>query len=292
MPQLTWLVTGCSSGFGEAFVHRILARGDRVIATGRQADIKLSHLKDTGASILDLDVTSPQAEIDAKIGEAMKIHDGGIDVLVNNAGYMQSGFVEEMTPEKLNRQFSTNLYGPIAVTRAILPHFRSKQRGIIVFMSSQSAWRGDPSISAYAASKFALEGMVESLGAEIAPFNIKPIIFTPGIFRTKAFSTSYQYHQSSLPEYAPIDAGTKAFVEGMNGQEPGDPVKAVERMIDVVRGEGMAAGKEMPFRLPLGTDGMGVVREKCLEMLRVCEEWEGLIRSTDFDDGGKKEGGE
>ncbi len=97
MPKLTWLVTGCSSGFGEAFVHGILARGDGVIATGRQADTKLSHLKDTGASILDLDVTSPQAEIDFKIAEALKIYDGGIDVLVNNAGYMQSGFVEEMT---------------------------------------------------------------------------------------------------------------------------------------------------------------------------------------------------
>lgn len=125
--------------------------------------------------------------------------------------------------------------------------------------------------------------MVESLSAEIAPFNIKSIIFAPGIFRTRAFSSSYQYHQSSIPEYAQIDAGTKAFVDGMNGQEPGDPKKAVERMIDVVRGEGMAAGKEMPFRLPLGTDGMGVVREKCLATLKVCEEWQGLIQSTDFD---------
>lgn len=187
MPQLTWLVTGCSSGFGEAFVHGILARGDRVIATGRQADTKLSHLKTTGASMLELDVTAPQAEIDAKIDEALRIYGSGIDVVVNNAGYMQSGFVEEMTfvveslprlhfshqrtqpwlirrfantkrPERLNRQLSTNLYGPIAVTCAILPHFRAKQSGILVFISSQSAWRGDPSIGAYAASKFALEG--------------------------------------------------------------------------------------------------------------------------------------
>lgn len=133
-------------------------------------------------------------------------------------------------------------------------------------------------------------GMVESLTAEIAPFNIKPIIFAPGIFRTKAFGTSFQYNQSSLPEYAQIDAGNKAFVDGMNGQEPGDPVKAVERMIDVVRGEGMASGKEMPFRLPLGTDGMGVVKEKCLGMLRVCEEWDGLIRSTDFEKSGEGKG--
>ncbi len=129
--------------------------------------------------------------------------------------------------------------------------------------------------------------MVESLRAETAAFNIKSIIFTPGIFRTKAFNTSYKHIPSALPEYAQLDVGTKAFVDGMNGQEPGDPMKAVERMIDVVRGEGMAAGREMPFRLPLGTDGMGVVREKCEGMLRVCEEWEGLIRSTDFDAPGK-----
>ena len=125
--------------------------------------------------------------------------------------------------------------------------------------------------------------MVESLAAEVAPFNVKPIIFAPGIFRTRAFSSSYHYNQSSIPEYAQIDAGTKAFVDGMNGQEPGDPKKAVERMIDVVRGEGMAAGKEMPFRLPLGSDGMQVVREKCLGTLKVCDEWQEFIQSTDFD---------
>lgn len=125
--------------------------------------------------------------------------------------------------------------------------------------------------------------MVESLAAEIAPFNIKSIIFAPGIFRTRAFSTSYQYNQSSIPQYAQFDAGTKAFVDGMNGQEPGDPKKAVERMIDVVRGEGMAAGKEMPFRLPLGSDGLAVIRDKCLDMLKVCEEWQDLIHSTDFE---------
>ena len=130
--------------------------------------------------------------------------------------------------------------------------------------------------------------MVESLRAEVAAFNIKPIIFTPGIFRTKAFSTSYQYNPCSIAEYAQIGAGTKAFVEGTSGQEPGDPVKAVERMIDVIRGEGIAAERGMPFRLPLGRDGMEVVRQKCLEMLKVCEEWEGLIRSTDLDVGGKE----
>lgn len=97
MTQLTWLVTGCSSGFGEAFVHGILARGDRVIATGRQADTRLSHLKPTGASILDLDVTAPQADVEDKINAALQLYDNGIDVLVNNAGFMQSGFVEDMT---------------------------------------------------------------------------------------------------------------------------------------------------------------------------------------------------
>lgn len=106
MPQLTWLVTGCSSGFGEAFVHGIPARGDRVIASGRQADTRLSHLKKTGASILNLDVTAPQAEIEAEIAKALKFYDNGIDVLVNNAGFMQSGFVEEMTFVECNSKLT------------------------------------------------------------------------------------------------------------------------------------------------------------------------------------------
>ncbi|KAL8936334.1 MAG: hypothetical protein Q9216_004982, partial [Gyalolechia sp. 2 TL-2023] len=156
MAPLVWLVTGCSSGLGEQFVHAILARGDKVIATGRHASSRLSHLGHTGATILDLDVSVESELLGKTVEKALGVY-GGIDVLVNNAGYMESCYIEDMTPEVLTRQFSTNLFGPINLTRLLLPHFRSKRSGTFVFIGSICGWRGDPSIGAYCASKFALE---------------------------------------------------------------------------------------------------------------------------------------
>lgn len=128
-------------------------------------------------------------------------------------------------------------------------------------------------------------GVAESLSAEVAAFGIRTILFCPGIFATNAFSTSYKHTPTLLPEYNGLDAGTKAFVDNTHGNEPGDPKKAVEIMLDVVRGEGVAKGKETPFRLPLGSDGLQVMRTKCQETLRVCEEWEVVIKSTDVREG-------
>ena len=158
MTKLTWLITGCSSGFGEEFARSLIARGDNVIATARDnAQERLAVLKDAGAAIVDLDVTSYQTEIDAKIEGALKIY-GGIDVLLNCAGYIESGTVEEMCSERLDCQFATNLFGVINVTRAILPHFRQARSGTIVFLGSSAGIEGEPGVSAYCATKFALEG--------------------------------------------------------------------------------------------------------------------------------------
>jgi NAD(P)-dependent dehydrogenase (short-subunit alcohol dehydrogenase family) len=180
MKQFTWLVTGCSSGFGEALVHEILARGDRVIATGRNASARLKHLEDLGAAILDLDVTASQAELDSKVKEAIEIH-YGIDVLVNNAGYFELGLIEEVryvinmdsdssagglsiadrfhSHSRWMSQLNTNLFGSMNMTKAILPYFRQKKQEKLVFVGSVNGWQGATASAPYTTSKFALEGL-------------------------------------------------------------------------------------------------------------------------------------
>ncbi|KAL8845688.1 MAG: hypothetical protein Q9221_009158 [Calogaya cf. arnoldii] len=282
MTKLTWLVTGCSSGFGKQFVHSILARGDNVIATGRKADQRLAHLKDTGAAILDLDISASEEQIAAKAQEALKIYDG-IDVLVNNAGYIDFGFVEDFPYDRWLAQFKTNFFGAVALTRALLPHMHSKRSGTIVNNGSVVGWQSLPGAPGYNATKYALEAYTENLQLELAPFNIRSIIFEPGHFRTPIISTSKRTEDlSSHPDYAPALGMLRATLAGNDDNQPGDPKKGVEMMIDVIKGEGAAKGKAMPARLPLGTDCLEVVRKKCLETLKICDEWEEAIRSTDF----------
>ena len=175
MSQLVWLITGCSSGFGEQFVYSILARGDRVIATGRKVE-KLKHLEQAGAAILQLDITDSQQSIRDTIAKAISIY-GKIDVLVNNASYVSVGTWEDLeyatshsSPETLQAcshhgryedffaQFDTNVFGTIKVTRALLPHLRQRRTGTMIFIGSLSGWIGHGCVSAYAGSKFALEG--------------------------------------------------------------------------------------------------------------------------------------
>lgn len=178
MAQLVWLVTGCSSGFGMQFVHSILARGDRVIATARNLE-KIEQLKQVGAAVLQLDLTDSQQNIRETVSRAINIY-GRIDVLVNNAAYIAVGNWEDLEyvslgesplwlktianiedrPEDFLAQFDTNVFGTIRVTRALLPHFRQRRNGTMVFIGSLSGWIGHPGVGAYAGSKFALEGIL------------------------------------------------------------------------------------------------------------------------------------
>ncbi|KAL9042851.1 MAG: hypothetical protein Q9214_003667 [Letrouitia sp. 1 TL-2023] len=241
MAPLTWLVTGCSSGFGEQFVHAILARGDKVIATGRHASARLQHLAVTGAAILDLDVSTESEVVEQTVKEALGIY-GGIDVLVNNAGYMESCYIEELTYAPCNHE-----------------HF-----------PLQEEHNGGC--------------LVESLTAETSHLGIQSIIFEPGFFRTQAFSPATMRHRiPQIADYGALDDGIRGFLQGTYGTEVGDPRKAVERILDIVKGEGMAAGRgEIPIRLPLGRDGMEVLRLKSERTLELCRDWEGLITSTDI----------
>ncbi|KAL8711244.1 MAG: hypothetical protein Q9220_004389 [cf. Caloplaca sp. 1 TL-2023] len=285
MAKLTWLVTGCSSGFGEQAVHSILARGDNVIATGRKADERLAHLKGTGAAILDLDVSAPEKEIFAKAQEALRIFDG-IDVLMNNAGYTEISTTEEMSHDRWLANFNTNFFGAVNLTRALIPHMREKRSGTIVNIGSIFGWQSNPCTPAYNATKSAMESFTQNLNLELSPFNIRATCIVPGHFRTSiAAPTNAKATLSDHPDYEPLTNQLKDLMGSINDIQIGDPKAGVERILDVVRGEGMAQGREMPSLLPLGSDAVAVVRGRCEEVLQVIKEWEEVSLSTDFDKG-------
>ncbi|KAF5620344.1 ketoreductase [Fusarium sp. NRRL 25303] len=279
---ITWFITGCSSGFGEALVRQLRSAGDNVIATGRNADTKLSHLNETGATILDLDVSSSPEVIKSKIDEAWSIYDG-IDVVVNNAGYILSGAVEELTQEDMEKSFQVNFHGPMNITRAVLPYLRKKGSGTLLFVGSQAGWHADPSASGYCASKFALEGAVECLSKELAIFApiLKVLIVEPGYCRTPVFN-KIQHVDARVPEYAQFNEAVRQAEATLTENSPGDPEKAVARMIELVKGTGFAEGKTLPLRVPLGSDSWSRVKSKCEETLEICREWEELAKSVDI----------
>ncbi|KAF4629784.1 hypothetical protein G7Y89_g8360 [Cudoniella acicularis] len=246
---------------GEIFVSSIVARGDRVIATARNAS-DISHFKSENIAILDLDITSSQEGID-KVQSTLGLF-GEIDVLVNNVGYIEGGPFEEL-PYLV--QFETNFFGPPKVTRAILPHFREKRGGTVVYVSSKAGFVGEVSASAYCNSKFALEGVVESMQNEIASFGIKSILIELGFFRTRLLDDkSLKQMNSPINDYIELDRGIQKWLANMKGAQPGDPKKAVELVIDSARSEGLAKNKEVPIRLPLGSDSLAVIRAKCLQL--------------------------
>ncbi|KAI1125034.1 hypothetical protein F5Y10DRAFT_14849 [Nemania abortiva] len=282
MPQ-TWLVTGCSSGFGELFVRQLCELGDNVIATGRNAKTKLAHLESTGAMIVDLDVSSPASEIEAKMSEVWDLYPGGIDVVVNNAGYILSGAIEELEPQELEDIMKTNFHGPMNITRSLLPRLRAKGSGALLYISSQAGWHADPGASGYCASKFALEGAVECLSHELAIFapGIKVLIVEPGYFRTRAFG-NINHVPPRVADYAAFNAAVRDVEASIVGNEPGDATKGVSIMIDLVKGTGVAEGKEIPLRVPLGTDGWSRIKAKCENMIKICDDWEQVAKSTDI----------
>lgn len=254
-----------------------------MIATSRNLE-KVQHLDRAGAAILQLDVTHSQQGIDDTVAKAVSIY-GRIDVVVNNAAYIVTGGWEDVEYEQLLSQFETNVFGTYKVTRAILPHFRERRSGTMVFISSLSGWHGHPFVGPYAGSKFALEGLVESLSREIAPLGIKTILIEPGRFRTNLLSPgNLQAVPSRISEYM---AASQAHLDGLAKEDrtqAGDPRKAVTIIADLVKGEGCALGREVPFRLPLGADCYEGVREKCEGTLKVLEDWGHVIHSTDYDE--------
>ncbi|KAI1763343.1 NAD(P)-binding protein [Hypoxylon sp. FL1150] len=282
MTQLVWLITGCSSGFGELLVQHVLSRGDLAIATGRELD-KIKYLQHAGAAALELDVTHSQQDINDTVAKAIATY-GRIDVVVNNAAYVAMGGWEDLEYDQILAQFDTNVFGSVKVTRAVLSHLREKRSGTMVFISSLSGWHGHSFVGTYAGSKFALEGLVESLSRETEIFGLNTLLIEPGRFRTKLLSPgNLQVQQSKIADYAET---SQAHVDGLAKEDrtqPGDARKAVKIIVDLVRKEGCAAGKEVPLRFPLGTDCFDTIKEKCEDTLNLLQEWKDIINSTDYD---------
>ncbi|KAF9471972.1 NAD(P)-binding protein [Pholiota conissans] len=284
-----WLITGTSSGFGKRIAKVALERGDRVIATARSIE-KLQELEE-GLSPehrqrfrkAALDVTEGEDAIKAKV-DAMATFWGGIDILINNAGFGLVGLIEEGGTKQLRRQFETNVFGVMDVTAAALPHLRESKDAAVVVVGSRSVWIPElVGIGPYAASKAAVHAITENLSSELAPFNIKVCLVQPGGFRTEGIYGQPYFTGNPIPAYDTLrEASIKRFA-GVPGSEKGDPDKAAIAIVDVVRGEGVAKGRPWPPYLVLGEDAEVNVKNKCAKVLKVLDEWVDVARGVSFD---------
>ncbi|MET0764388.1 MAG: SDR family oxidoreductase [Blastococcus sp.] len=256
-----WLVTGAGRGMGVDIAQAALAAGHAVVATGRNPERVIAAI---GAHddllTVALDITDPasaQAAIDAALDRF-----GRIDVLVNNAGNFYAGFFEEITPQDFRAQVETNLFGPLNVTRAVLPVMRAQRSGLVVTMSSTAGLIGQEFTSAYAASKFALEGWMESLAPEVAPFGISTMVVEPGFFRTDLLTPeSTSYAEASTEDYAERTRHTIAAWNSMNGLQSGDPAKLAAALVQ------LAGSEQPPVRWVAGADAVAGVEQKAKDLL-------------------------
>lgn len=254
-----WFITGASSGFGRALAEEVIARGERVVAAARN----LESMRDVVARAPErsmavrLDVTRRE-QIDAALAAA-RDRFGGVDVLVNNAGYSMVGALEETSEEELRTALETMFFGPVALTREVLPRMRERRTGTIVQLTSMGGLTTGAGFGAYCAAKHALEGLSECLAKELAPLGVRVLIVEPGAFRTGLFGAAFR-STPALAAYAPSVGPTRAFVAGAHGEQAGDPVKAARAIADAV-----AAGAPT-LRLPLGPDAISGIRQKLEEV--------------------------
>lgn len=272
----TFLITGVSSGLGRAFAEAALEAGHRVVGTVRRdadAEAFVAGAPDRAVPLM-LDVTDFEA-IPAAVAVAER-QAGAIDVLVNNAGYGHEGVLEESSIDDLQRQFAANVYGPVAMMKAVLPGMRARRRGHIVNVTSMGGFITMPGISFYCGSKFALEGISEALGKEVAGFGIRVTALAPGQFRTDWAGRSMDRTQRSIADYDAVMDPIRAARQAKSGHQPGDPAKAAQALLALVEAE------NPPARLFLGEDALGLVERKLGDMAGEMHVWDALSRSTSF----------
>ena len=252
----TWFITGAGRGMGTDIAKAALAAGHAVVATGRDpGTVSRAVGEADDLLVVELDVTSrqdAQAAVEASVDRF-----GRIDVLVNNAANFFGGFFEELAPEQIERQLATNVIGPMNVTRAVLPVMRRQRSGHLISMSSTAGLTGFEYCSAYAASKFAVEGWMESLALEVEPFGINSTIVEPGFFRTELLEpASTTWPERSIDEYAERNATQREWWEAQNGRQAGDPAKLARALLTI------AEQAQPPLRWMAGADSIALAEQK------------------------------
>jgi NAD(P)-dependent dehydrogenase (short-subunit alcohol dehydrogenase family) len=274
----TWFITGAGRGMGVDIAKTALAAGDTVVATGRNPQRVSAAIGAPGDLLaVKLDVTDP-ADAQAAVTAAVERF-GRIDVLVNNAGNFYAGFFEELRPQDFRAQVETTLFGPINVTRAVLPVMRAQRSGLVVAISSTAGIVGQEFCTAYAAAKFGVEGWIESLAPEVAPFGIRTMLVEPGFFRTELLSPeSTNYAQPSIDDYAERTTQTVAAWNAMNGQQGGDPAKLANALVQ------LASRDEPPLRWVAGADAIATVEHKANDLLAQADAYRELSSSLAYSD--------
>lgn len=272
-----WFITGASRGFGALMTKEALAAGDAVVATARNPKTVIDAIGDHPNLLATaLDVTDERQAQEAAATAVQRF--GRIDVLVNNAGYGLLGAVEEATTEEIEKIYATNVFGLLKVTRAVLPHMRRQRSGHVLNFSSIGGYAGYPGWGVYGSTKFAVEGLSESLAMEIEPFGIKVTIIEPGFFRTDFLAdNSLSISPASIPDYVGTPAGNmRDFAASANHAQPGDPAKFAAGIVTLVNAE------NPPLRMPFGSDTVAKLGEKNAFVEQELSTWRALAVSTDF----------
>jgi NAD(P)-dependent dehydrogenase (short-subunit alcohol dehydrogenase family) len=273
-----WFITGAGRGMGLDIAKAALAAGHNVVATGRNREAVRAAIGDADdLLVVKLDVTSTQdaeAAIKAAVGRF-----GGIDVLVNNAASFYAGYFEELTPEHMDRQLTTSLIGPMNVTRAILPVMRKQRSGHVVTVSSSAGFAGFEYGTAYAASKFGVDGWMESLAPEVEPFGIHTTIVNPGFFRTELLTKeSTNFATPSIEDYAERNAAQREFWKSQNGQQSGDPAKLAQALLSI------ADERQPPRRFIAGADAIAQAEQQVARFQAEIDAFRDLSSSLALDE--------
>jgi NAD(P)-dependent dehydrogenase (short-subunit alcohol dehydrogenase family) len=273
-----WFITGAGRGMGVDIAKAALAAEHAVVASGRNPE-RVSAAIGAHDDLLavELDVTDP-ADAQAAVQAGVERF-GRIDVLVNNAGNFYAGFFEEITPGDVRAQVETTLFGPMNITRAVLPVLRAQRSGLVVAISSTAGIVGQEFCTAYAAAKFGVEGWIESLTPEVAPFGIRTMLVEPGFFRTELLSpASTNYAEASIDDYAERTTQTVAAWKAMNGQQGGDPAKLAHALVR------LAGQDEPPRRWVAGADAVATVEQKAKDLLAQADAYRELSSNLAHDD--------
>lgn len=277
--QKAWFITGAARGIGFEILKTVLETGDHVVATVRSSAESLADKlgNPENLQVVLLDITDEQQAIAAANQAVQKF--GKIDVLVNNAGFGLLSAVEEATAEEVRKNFETNVFGLLNVTRAVLPHMRQRRSGHIINFSSVGGLSGYIGWGVYGATKFAVEGLTESLALELAPLGIHATVVAPGFFRTEFLdAASLTRSGNIIPDYAETVGEMRKFATQANKKQPGDPVKLAKAIVQVANAE------KPPVHLPLGKDSLQRYREKTANFEKDIQAWHDVITGTDHDD--------